>query len=175
MSARSSQSTTFRQSLLTRRALLFWIHSDSTTVGDVELSAARRLNLGSADENPLAGDVCDPYDVACDGHLDVVAASPDRPARPARSREFCLSPLAGRLHDRAQHFASGAGPLGVRVAGRREACGAMAETVSPIAKHAVSHREQLAIQAYFRPPVAGWPPPLSAATPTLLPVGPNLR
>ena len=45
--------------------------------------------LGSADEDPLAGDLCDPHDTACDWHLVVVAASPVRPARTAPQRDRC--------------------------------------------------------------------------------------
>src|SRR5262249_38838344 len=96
----------------------------------MELSAARRLNLGPADEVPLAGDVCDPHDAAGDWHLDVVAASPDRPARPAPPRGRCPPRVAGRHHYRDQYFATGPGPLGGSVAGRRAARGAIAEAVN---------------------------------------------
>ena len=50
--------------------------------------------------------------LARDGRLDVVGASPDRPARPAPPRRRPPPPLASRHHHGDQYFATGAGPLG---------------------------------------------------------------
>ena len=54
----------------------------------------------------------DPHDAARDGRLDVVGASPDRPARPAPPRGRPPPPLASRHRHGDQYFATGAGPLG---------------------------------------------------------------
>ena len=80
--------------------------------GDVELSAARRHDLGNAEQDPVAGDLHHPHDVARDRRLDVVGASPDRPARPAPPRRCPPPPLARRHHYGDQHFAADGGPLG---------------------------------------------------------------
>ena len=102
---------------------------DHVLVGDVELSAARRHDLGTADKDPLAGDLHHPHDVARDGRLDVVGASPDGPARPAPPRRRPPPPLASRHRHGDQYFATGAGPLGGGVARRRAARGAIAKAV----------------------------------------------
>jgi uncharacterized iron-regulated membrane protein len=85
---------------------------DHVVVGDVELSAARRHDLGPADKNHLAGDLHHPHDTARDGRLDVVGASPDRPARPAPPRRRPPPPLASRHRHGDQYFSTRAGPLG---------------------------------------------------------------
>ena len=80
-------------------------------VGDVELSAARRHDLGTADQDPVAGDLRDPDDVAGDRRLDVVGASPDWPAGPAPPRRRPPPALARRHNYGDQHFATDCGPL----------------------------------------------------------------
>ena len=58
-------------------------------------------------------------------------------AQPGLAQPRGRSPpaLASRHHHGDQYFAAGAGPLGGRVAGRREAHGAIAEAVSRTASH----------------------------------------
>ena len=85
---------------------------DHVLVGDVELSAARRHDLGPADKNHLAGDLHHPHDAARDRRLDVVGAPPDGPARPAPPRRRPPPPLASRHRHGDQYFSTRAGPLG---------------------------------------------------------------
>ena len=57
----------------------------------------------------MAGDLHRPHDAARDGHLDVVAASPHRPARPAPPRGRPPPPLASRHDHSDQYFAPSLG------------------------------------------------------------------
>jgi hypothetical protein len=96
----------------------------------VELSTARRHNLGSAVKGALAGDLRGPHDAARDRHLDVVGASPDGQARATQPRGRSPPPLADRRNHGDQYFVAGAGPLCGRVSGRRAVRSAIAEAVS---------------------------------------------
>ena len=68
-------------------------------------------------EDPVAGDLRGPDDVAGDRRLDVVAASPDGQAGPAPPRRCPPTALARRHNYGDQHFATDGGPLGGGVAG----------------------------------------------------------
>ena len=84
---------------------------DRVLVGDVELSAARRHDLGNAEQDPVAGDLHHPHDIARDGRLDVVGASPEGKTGSAPPHRGPPGAVGRRHNHSDQPFAAGFGCL----------------------------------------------------------------
>ena len=95
--------------------------------GDMELSAARRLNPGTANKIPLAIDLRDADDAARDWRVDVVATPPESRIGLPRRVDIRLPRWLVADNFSEQHFATGIGPVGGGAAGRTASRGAVAE------------------------------------------------